>query len=263
MLVDLYTVVLYQPIYNLLVFFYDVLPVQDIGLAIILVTFVVKGILFPLTFKSLKSQKEMQEIQPKIKEIQTKYKDDKEKLAQELMAVYKEHNVNPLASCLPILIQLPVFIALFRVLRTGLGEVQTDMLYSFVPSPGMIDPMFLGFMDLSQISIPFAILAAIAQYFQAKKTMAARPAKSVRSEKGAQDEDLTANMNKMMLYFMPVVTLIIGATSLPGGVMLYWMATTVLTIVLYSIFLPKKTKEKKDGNEGTEGNEVIEAEIKK
>ncbi|MBU1126417.1 MAG: YidC/Oxa1 family membrane protein insertase [Patescibacteria group bacterium] len=240
MLGEIYTTILFQPIYNLLVFFYDTLPFHDIGIAIILVTLIVKGILFPLTFKSLKSQKEMQEIQPKIKEIQAKYKDDKEKLASELMAVYKNHNVNPLASCFPLLIQLPIFIALFQVLRTGLGEVQGDLLYSFVSNPGAIDPMFFGFIDLSVISIPFAILAAIAQYFQAKKTMARRPAKEVRSSAGAQDEDMMANMNRMMLYFMPIMTLVIGCTSLPGGVMLYWMATTVLTIVLYSIFLPKK-----------------------
>ncbi len=245
MLGDLYNVILFQPIYNLLVFFYDVLPFHDMGVSIIIVTLIIKGILFPLTFRSLKSQKEMQEIQPKIKEIQEKYKDDKEKLAAELMNVYKEHNVNPLASCLPLLIQLPVFIALFRALRSGLGEVQADLLYSFVSNPGVLDPMFLGFIDLSKISIPFAILAAIAQYLQVKRTMANRPAKEVRGSAGAQDEDMMASMNKMMLYFMPIMTLVIGSTSLPGGVMLYWLATTVLTIVLYAIFLPKKPKEEK------------------
>ena len=251
---NIFTVALYQPIYNLLVFFYDVLPVQDIGLAIILVTFIIKGILFPLTFKSLKSQKEMQEIQPKIKEIRDQYKDDKEKQAQELMAVYKEHNVNPLASCFPLLIQLPIFIAIFRVLREGIGEVESDLLYSFVSNPGTLDPMFFGVIDLAQISIPFAVLAAIAQYFQAKKTMARRPAKDVRSKPGARDEDMMANMNKMMLYFMPAITLIIGSTSLPGGVMLYWMATTVLTLILYAIFLPNKKDEVK--------GDVIEAQVK-
>lgn len=241
---DLFTTVLYQPMYNLLVFFYDVLPFNDIGVAIILVTLIVKGLLFPLTFKTLKSQKDMQEIQPKIKEIRNKYKDDKEKMAQELMAVYKENNVNPLASCLPLLIQLPIFIALFRVLQKGLGEVNADLLYGFVSNPGVIDPMFAGLIDLSVISIPLAILAGIAQYFQVKRTMARRPAKEVRKKEGAKDEDMMATMNKSMLYFMPAFTLFIGVTSLPGGVMLYWLATTVLTIVLYAIFLPKKKEDK-------------------
>lgn len=240
---NIFTVVLYQPMYNLLVFFYDILPVQDIGLSIIIVTIIIKGILFPLTFKSLKSQKDMQEIQPMIKEIREKYKDDKEKQATELMAVYKEHKVNPFASCLPLLIQLPIFIALFRVLQEGLGDVKSELLYSFVQNPGVIDPMFFNFVDLSVVSIPFAVMAAIAQYFQVKRTMARRPIKEVREKEGAKDEDMMANMNKMMLYFMPGITLVIGTTSLPGGVMLYWLTTTILTIALYAIFLPDKNKD--------------------
>jgi YidC/Oxa1 family membrane protein insertase len=236
---NIFNTLLYQPMYNALVFFYDVLPIQDIGLVIIILTIIIKGLLFPLTYKTIKSQRDMQAIQPKIKELQAKYKDDKETMARELMAVYKEHNVNPLASCLPLLIQLPVFIALFRVLRTGLGAVQPDLLYSFVHNPGTINVMFFGLINLSEISIPLAILAALAQFFQARRTSAQRPQKDVRDKKGAKDEDMMASMNKMMIYFVPVMTLVIGCTSLPGGVMLYWLATTGLTLLLYSIFLKK------------------------
>lgn len=235
--------VFYQPFYNLLVWLYVVLPVASIGIPIIVVTLLIKGALFPLTFRSLKSQKDMQEIQPKIKEIREKYKDDKEKQAQELMAVYKENNVNPLASCLPLLIQLPIFLALFRVLQEGLGEVNGEILYSFVHNPETINTLFLG-IDLAQVSVPLAILAAIAQYFQAKQTIARRPAKEVRNKEGAKDEDMMAQMNKMMIYFMPIITLTIGVTSLQGGVMLYWLATTVLTVGLYKIFLKKPKEEK-------------------
>jgi len=243
---NLFQLVFEQPFYNLLIWLYEVLPGGDIGFAIIVVTLIIKGILFPLTFKSLKSQRDLQAIQPKIKEIREKYKDDKEKQAQELMAVYKNNNVNPLSSCLPLLIQLPIFIALFRVLRTGIGEVNADMLYAFVPNPGTIDAMFLGVVNLAEISIPLAILAAVAQYFQAKRTMAKQPAKEVRKEPGVMDENMMASMNKMMLYFMPVLTLIIGTTSLPGGVMLYWFSTTALTVVLYSIFLKDDKKDEKE-----------------
>lgn len=239
---ELFYTVFYEPLYNLLVFFYDLFPAGGIGLAIILVTLVTKGILFPFTFKSLQSQRSMQELQPKIAKIREDYKDDKEKMAQELMSVYKDNNVNPFSSCLPLLIQLPIFFALFRVLRDGMVEVKADIIYSFVPVPEVIDSMFLGLIDLSQISIPLAVLAAIAQYFQVKRTVAQKPAKEVKGKSGAMDENMMANMNKMMLYFMPVVTLVIGVTSLPGGVMLYWLSTTFLTIVLYSIFL-KKPKE--------------------
>jgi len=103
--------------------------------------------------------------------------------------------------------------------------------------------MFLG-INLAAISIPLAILTAIAQYFQAQQTIARRPAKEVRKEKGARDEDMMATMNKTMVYFIPAISLFAGITSLQGGVMLYWFSTTVLTYVLYAIFLPNKDKKK-------------------
>lgn len=243
---NLFTLIFEQPLYNLLVWLYVNLPVMDIGLAIIVVTLLVKGVLFPLTFKSLKSQRELQEIQPKIAELKEKYKDDKEKMATEMMAIYKEHNVNPLASCLPLLIQLPIFIALFRVLREGLGEVNAELLYGFVPNPEVINSMSFGIVDLAELSIPLAILAAAAQYVQARFTIARRPEKSIANKPGATDEAMMASMNKMMMYFMPAITLIIGSTSLPGGVMLYWFATTALTAVLYAIFLGKKKESDKN-----------------
>ena len=238
---NFFTVTIYQPLYNLLVWLYDVLPGADIGFAIIVMTIIVKGLLFPLTFKQMKSQKEMQEIQPKIKEIQETYKDDKEKLAQELMKVYKDHNVNPFAACLPLIIQLPIFIGLFQVLRDGFKEVNVSLLYPFVENPGAIDPMFVGAVNLAEVSIPLVILAAVAQYLQMKFTIARRVDSSVRKESGAMDEDMTARMNKMMMYMMPVMTLIIG-TTLPSGLMLYWLVTTVLTIALYFVFLKEKKK---------------------
>jgi YidC/Oxa1 family membrane protein insertase len=240
---EIFQIVFYQPIYNLLLWFYDVLPFGGIGLAIIAVTLLIKGLLFPFTFKMLKSQRAMQEIQPKIAEIREKYKDDREKMAMELMSVYKDNNVNPMASCLPLIIQLPIFWALYRALRDGVTEIDPELLYSFVPNPGTVESMFLG-INLAEISITLAVLAAIAQYFQVKRTMARRPVKEVAKKPGAKDEALMANMTKMMLYFIPAMTLMIGVTSMPGGVMLYWLATTFLTVLLYTIFLPKQTPEK-------------------
>jgi YidC/Oxa1 family membrane protein insertase len=241
---NIFFILFYQPLYNALVWLYEVLPVADIGIPIIVLTLVIKGILFPLTYKSLKSQRDLQVIQPMIKEIRDKYKDDKEKQAAELMKIYKDHKVNPLSSCLPLLIQLPIFFALFRVLRDGLSEINGEVLYGFVQNPETVNTVFLGIIDLGTISIPLAILAAAAQYFQAKQMVARRPAPEVRKKKGAMDEDMTAMMNRMMIYFMPFITLSIGLTSLQGGVMLYWVVNTVLTFVLYEIFLNKKKETK-------------------
>ncbi|EKD47387.1 MAG: hypothetical protein ACD_66C00086G0003 [uncultured bacterium] len=239
---ELFYAIFYIPIYNLLVFFYGLYPAAGMGLAIIIVTILIKGVLFPFTFKSLKGQRQMNELQPKIAKIREDYKDDKEKMAQELMSVYKDNNVNPFSSCLPLLIQLPIFIALYRVLCDGLTQINVDHLYSFIHAPEVINTTFLGIFDLAQISIPLAVLAAIAQYFQVKRTMVQKPVKEVKKSVGAMDESMMANMNKMMLYFMPAITLVIGVTSMPGGVMLYWLSTTFITILLYAIFL-KKPKE--------------------
>lgn len=242
---NIFFTVLYQPLYNLLVFFYDILPFNDLGVAIILVTILVKGALFPFTFKTLKAQKDMQALQPKISEIRATYKDDKEKMAAELMNVYKTHNVNPLASCLPLLIQLPIFIALYQVLRDGVSTVNGEILYGFVSNPEMMQTVFLGVIDLSIISAPLTILAALAQYFQVKQSMARRPAKEVTGKTGTQDEEIAAKMSKMMLYFIPGMTLALGLTQLQGGVMLYWLATTLLTMAMYKIFIPSFVENEK------------------
>lgn len=237
-----FRLLLSEPIYNLLVWIYNILPIQDVGFAIILLTIVIKGILWPLTGKSLKGQKALQSLQPKMDEIKKKYKDDKEKMAQEMMALYKTEKVNPASSCLPLLIQLPILIALYRVLLVGLNNEHAYRLYEFVADPGVVNEMFLGFIDLSRPAIWLAVLAGIAQYFQAKMLQARRPPKKLRDKDGAKDEDMMATMNKSMLYFMPVITVVIGATF-PGGLALYWLVVTLLSILQqYLVFHKEEPK---------------------
>lgn len=235
-----FTLVFVRPLYNLLVWLLDVVPFHDLGLAIITTTLLVRLLLLYFTYKSLSAQKTLQDVQPKIAEIREKYKDDKEELARQLMATYKENNVNPLASCLPLLVQLPIFIALFRLLRTGFETINTEMLYPFVANPGVVQQSFLGLIDLSSPSIYLAIPTAIAQYLQVKQTMRKPVAKEVAGAPGTMDETITTSMNRTMLWFLPGFTLIVGATSLPGGVMLYWFTTTIFTVALYALFLHKK-----------------------
>jgi len=215
--------------YNLLVWIYTALPVEDIGIAIILLTVLIKIVLWPLTGKSLQGQKALQSIQPKMNELKKKYKDNKEMLSKEMMALYKAEKVNPASSCLPLLVQLPILIALYQVLLVGLNNGDRYRLYSFVTNPGTINEMFLGFIDLAHPAIWIAVLAGIAQYFQAKMLQAQRPPKALREKEGAKDEDMMATMNKSMLYFMPAITIVIGATF-PGGLALYWLIVTLLSI---------------------------------
>ena len=234
--------ILYQPLFNLLVFFYNVIPGSDIGLAIIALTLFIRIVLIPVSRQQLKSQKSLQDIQPKVEGLKKEYKDDKEGLAKAMMELYKEEKVSPFSSCLPLIIQLVILFALYRVLLEGLGGESLDALYPFIEHPGQINTMFLGFVDLTVPNIPLAVLAGIVQYFQAKMMMTNKPPAEVEGKEGSKDESMMASMNKSMLYFMPVITVVIGATF-PGGLALYWFVSNLFMVIQQVIiFGKKKTK---------------------
>ncbi len=239
---EIFQTIFYQPILNLLVFLYNVVPGQDLGVAIVLLTIVIKLILLPLSKQAIKSQKALQELQPKINEIKKEYAGKKEEMGKAMMGLYKENKVNPFSSCLPLLIQLPFLFAVFAVFRDGFANGSLDMVYSFIARPEVINTMSLGFIDLSARNIPIAVLAGAAQYWQVKMMMTKKP--EVHTE-GSKDEDMMAMMNKQMVYFMPVITVFIGM-SFPGGLALYWLVTTILTGVqqLY-VFKHKEAEEDK------------------
>lgn len=247
----LFELFLYQPIFNFFVWLYNVIP--DVGVVIVILTIIIKLALHPLTSKSVIAQKQLQDLQPKLAELKKKHKGDQQAIAQATMELYKENKVNPFGSCLPVLIQLPVFLALYWVLRAGLTTDNFDLLYSFVNSPGSINPMSLGFADLSQPSIVLALLAGAAQFWQAKSMSTKRAPKN--SGEGSKDEDTMAMVNKQMLYFMPVLTVIIGM-SFPGGLALYWFLSTLFTAVHQHIVFNKKETEPK--NEGAVEGKLLD-----
>jgi YidC/Oxa1 family membrane protein insertase len=232
---ELYNAIFYKPIFNLLIFLYHAVPGSDIGIAIILLTVVIKLVLWPLSAKAMRSQKALTDIQPKMEEIRKQYASDKEAQAKALMELYSKEKVSPVSSCLPILVQLPVFIALYSSLSHGLKSSGFELLYPFVANPGTIDPTLLGLLDLAKPSYILAILAGITQYFQAKM-MVTKPQPKAP---GAKDEDMLATMNKQMLYMMPALTAFI-AWSLPGGLALYWLVMNGLTIAQQYFFFKKK-----------------------
>lgn len=214
----------YQPIFNLLVFLYNIIPGHDLGVAIILLTIIIKLALLPLSKQSIKSQKAMQELQPKIDEIKVKYP-KKEEQAKAMMELYKNEKINPFSSCLPLLIQLPFLWAVFKVFRAGLSNGSLNMVYSFLHRPEALNPIFFGFLNLSVPNIYLAVLAGAAQFWQAK--MLPIKKSEVKGE-GTQDESMTVIMNKQMIYFMPLLTFFM-CLKFPAGLALYWFVTTMLT----------------------------------
>jgi len=238
---NIFQIIFYQPILNLLVYLYDIVPGSDIGIAIVVLTLIIRLILYPLNRKSIQSQKALQDLQPKIEDLKKEYADDKQALGKEMMEMYKREKVNPFSSCLPLLIQFPFLIAVFYVFRDGLAGGSLDLVYSFISKPEMINPISLGFFDLSKPSPVLAVLAGAAQFWQAKMMITKRPPKIVQGKPGAKDEDMMAIMNKQMVYFMPAITVFIGLTF-PGGLTLYWLLTTVFTALQQLIMFKKKKK---------------------
>lgn len=214
---------LYRPLFNLLIGIYNVIPSHDLGLAIIALTVLIRLLFVPLSIKSLISQREMALVQPKIQELQKKHKDDKQALAQATMAVYKEHKVNPLSGCLPILIQLPVIWSLYKVFIDGVKKDSLDGLYSFVHNPGALGHIGLGFIDLAQKNPIMAIMAGALQGLQSWLTM-----RNQRSS-GTASNDPAVKMTQQMMYFFPVMITVI-AWGMPAGLTLYWITTTTFAI---------------------------------
>lgn len=248
----IFEVVFYQPILNLLVFLYNTISFHDLGLAIIFLTIAIKGILWPLSQKSIKAQKSLQDLQPKINAVKEQYKDNKQEQGQAMIKLYKDNKINPFSSCLPLLIQLPFLLAVFRVFRDGLNN-KLDLVYPFIERPEVINTMAFGFLDLSKPNIYLAILAGLAQFWQAKMMMTKRAA--IKTE-GAKDEDMAAIMNKQMLYFMPALTVFIGWT-LPGGLTMYWFIVTLLTAVQQLIVFKKHNQAQSQ----IENKKVVDGEV--
>ena len=223
---NIYNTVLVSPLLNLLVLFYNFLG-QDIGLAIIGLTVLIRLILYPSFKHQLESQKKLSELQPKLQEIKEKYKDDKEAQSRAMMDFYKTNKVNPFGSCLPMLVQLVVLFAMYRVFLQGLNGETLTSLYPFVSNPGEINTISFGFLNLSESNLILAAITAVAQFFQGKLMAKMQP----QQKKNANDtSSMMANMmSKQFIYIFPVITLIIGA-RLPAGLLVYWLVTTLFAI---------------------------------
>lgn len=224
----IYTDIIYRPILNLLVFLYNFLPGHDIGVVIILVTFLIRLALAPTFHKSLKSQKAMNELQPKLNEVKEKHKDNQQEQAKATMQLYKDHKINPFSSCLPLIIQLPILIALYQVFIKAL-KGNLAGLYIFVRNPGSINPISLGFMDLSKVAynqgtiyapaLALALLAGATQFWQSKIMM----------PKTTPQDSTARAMQMQTTYVLPFISAFI-ALKLPAGLPLYWVVTTLFAI---------------------------------
>lgn len=227
----LYNGVIFNPLYNTLISIFTFFPWADAGIAVILLTILVRLILFPLSKKAVVTQVRMQEINPGIQAINEKYKDNAEEKARQTLALYKEKGVNPFSGVLVLLIQLPIIFALYRIfLHAGFPNVDTTLLYSFIHSPAHINTTFLGLIDITQKSAVLALLAAISTYFQLHiATRRQDSSKKDGSKQTGFSADLAQSMQNQMKYFFPIIVFFISY-KISGVIALYWLTSNLFTI---------------------------------
>jgi len=222
----------FDPVYNTLIFFVDILPRGDVGLAIIATVVLVKMILLPISIKAAKTQRVMREIEPKLKALKEEYKDDREAQARAMMEIYKDAGMNPFASIILIFIQIPVVIALYFSVYSGGGialpDINIDLLYNFVAVPVEVSMQFLGRFDITERSVVLAALAAVTMFIQMHFTLPKLPPK----EEGAEPDmkaDFMRNMQLQMKYVMPILIGVV-AYSISAAIALYFFVSNVTAI---------------------------------
>ncbi|MBU0578141.1 YidC/Oxa1 family membrane protein insertase [Patescibacteria group bacterium] len=224
-----WTEAFYRPIFNTLVFLISILPDSNLGWGIILLTLIIKLILLGPNHKALRAQRQMQKVQPQLDALKIKYKDDSQRLAKETMELWKKYKVSPMSSCLPILIQFPILIALFYVVRDGLDTISPELLYGTLKTFNLqgVNPNFLGIIDLTKINIiVLPIIVGGLQFIQMKLTLA-----KTKTNKPVKKGEINPMpmMSNMMQYFMPIMIAVFTA-SLPAAVGFYWGTSTLFGI---------------------------------
>jgi len=204
---NFFNTILIQPLLSLLTFLFN--QFHDLGLAIILLTIIVRLVLLPFFYKSAKDQAIIQRLSPKIKEIQDNHKHDLNKQSQALMSLYKEHKVNPVSSFLLLIIQLPILFALYRVFLQGIQKI-------------IGSPLFLGLIDLTKPNIFIIIVAGIVTFWQSIIFLPKVPKNKVLSP---QDK-----LGRQMAFMMPIWTIVI-LFFLPSALGLYILVTILFSVV--------------------------------
>lgn len=226
----LYHIFIFNPLYNALIYLMDISPFIDAGVAVIILTIIVRLILFPLSKKAIVTQVRMKEIEPELNKIKRTVTDRQEQ-ALKIMALYKDRQVNPFSSFLVLLIQLPIIIALYSIfIKSGLPVVQNNLLYSFVAVPD-VNMQFLGIIDVGMKSIVLSFIAGVAQFLQLHYSLSSNINTTQTSPQSSTPSqiDIAQNMMKNMKYIFPVIAFIISY-QISAVVAIYWAVSSLFTL---------------------------------
>lgn len=286
-----------QPVFNLLVFIYAILPGHNFGLAIILFTIIVRLLMWPLVKKQIHHAKAMRELQPELKRIKKEAKGDRQKESMMTMALYKEKEINPFASIGLLIVQLPVLIALYSGINRIINDPQTviDFAYPFVQQIGNLpelasnigafDATLFGWIDLTQAALQsggiywpamfLVIGSAVTQYFQSKQLMPTdKEARKLRdilkdagSGKQADQSEVNSAVGRSTRFFISAM-IFIFTVNLPSALSLYWMTSGIVALIQQKRVLGREEKvleggDAKDGKQTAKqrANKAVEAEV--
>lgn len=247
MISHLYNILIYKPLYNGLILLMHYVPWIDAGVAIIILTIVVKLILFPLSKKSVTTQLKMKKVEGELAAMKEKYKDDKQEQARQTMEIYKKEGINPFMGILLLFIQLPIIIALYRVfLSSGFPKINTSLLYPFVFThvPHAVNIYFLNLINISSKSLILAILAGVTSFIQIRYSMPPSPKKdpAAAPKSPSFKDDLARSMNMQMRYIFPILAFFIS-WSISGAIAIYWITSNVFTLA-QELFIRKTVRSK-------------------
>lgn len=215
----------YEPIYNLLVVILTIVPLHDIGTTIVLVTCIVKGLLLPLNLSALRSQYVMKRLEKELKQVKESHKNDPQMVSRKTMELYKREKINPFSSLFVVIIQIPIFFALYFVFSKGL-HADPASLYSFVHFPDIVHTKAFGLFDVTQKNIVIAVLAGISSYFLARRQTVGMTSTKEAKDETFQDQFMKS-MKVQLLYVLPVI-ITFSAAVLPAALGLYWFVSNII-----------------------------------
>ena len=242
----------YEPIYNLLVVFLKLTP--DIGVAIILTTLFIKLVLLPLNLKAQKGQYLMKELEGEFKNLKEKYGADQKVYAEKMMAIYKQKGINPFSSIFLLVIQIPIFFALYFVFNEPI-KLDVNSIYAFLEFPNNLKELAFGFLNLSKNNIYIGILTGLTMFIYSKRQVATNqrisevfsakggPASGGKNSSSTTSQESFAdvfakNMNFQMVYFFPIISGL-AAAYLPAALGIYWATSNIINI-FQDVYIKKK-----------------------
>ena len=218
--------IFYEPVYNLIVFVLTIVPLHDIGAAIILATLIIKFLLLPLNLSALRTQYLMKRIEPEMNALKEEQKTNPQEASRKMMELYRREKINPFAGLFAVLIQIPVFFALYFVFSKGLFA-DPNSLYSFVHFPATLHTEAFGLFNVTEKNVVIAILAGLASYMYARRQTSSMVAKKESHEETFQDQ-FAKSMRVQLLYVLPVIVGV-SAAFLPSALGLYWFVNNVVS----------------------------------